>query len=74
MTTKRYVDEVKKSDWSIFPKRSWQRNYWEHVIRNEKALDAFRRYIAENPLRWDIDRYNAKPLEKTNFQRNSGEC
>ena len=36
----------------------WQRNYYEHIIRNERALNAIRRYIAENPLRWYLDRYN----------------
>ena len=36
----------------------WQRNYWEHVVRNERALNAIRRYIVENPLRWHMDRYN----------------
>jgi putative transposase len=33
----------------------WQRNYYERVIRNDQELDAIRRYIAENPLRWDDD-------------------
>ena len=42
----------------------WQRNYWEHVIRNERALDAVRRYITENPRRWDLDRYNANATGK----------
>jgi len=36
----------------------WQRNYYEHIIRNERALRAIRRYILENPLRWHLDRYN----------------
>ena len=36
----------------------WQRNYWEHVVRSERALAAVRRYIAENPLRWHLDVYN----------------
>ena len=36
----------------------WQRNYYEHIIRTERALNAIRRYIAENPLRWYLDRYN----------------
>ncbi len=36
----------------------WQRNYYEHIIRTERALDAIRRYIAANPLRWHLDRYN----------------
>ncbi len=38
--------------------RVWQRNYFEHIIRNQRALNATRRYIAENPLRWHLDRYN----------------
>src|SRR5215218_6233210 len=33
----------------------WQRNYYERVIRNDQELDAIRRYIADNPLRWDDD-------------------
>ncbi|BBM69293.1 transposase [Rhodothermus marinus] len=36
----------------------WQRNYYEHIIRTERALNAIRRYIAENPLHWHLDRYN----------------
>ena len=33
----------------------WQRGYYEHVIRNEKALDRIRNYIANNPARWADD-------------------
>ncbi len=36
----------------------WQRNYYEHIIRHERALNAIRRYILENPLRWSLDREN----------------
>jgi putative transposase len=36
----------------------WQRNYFEHVIRNDDALNEIRRYIQENPLRWALDREN----------------
>jgi REP element-mobilizing transposase RayT len=36
----------------------WQRNYYEHIIRDERALNAIRCYIGENPLRWHLDRYN----------------
>jgi len=35
----------------------WQRNYHEHVIRNEHDLLEKRRYIANNPLRWALDEY-----------------
>jgi REP element-mobilizing transposase RayT len=40
----------------------WQRNYYEHVIRNEDSLTMVRRYIAENPLRWHLDRENPQAL------------
>ena len=33
----------------------WQRNYFERVIRNDRELDAIRRYITANPLRWEED-------------------
>ena len=36
----------------------WQRNYYEHVIRNESALDRIRQYIADNPARWSEDPEN----------------
>jgi len=36
----------------------WQRNYYEHVIRNERSLNKIRQYIHENPLRWHLDREN----------------
>jgi REP element-mobilizing transposase RayT len=36
----------------------WQRNYYEHVIRNESELARIERYILENPLRWDRDAEN----------------
>ena len=39
----------------------WQRGYYEHVIRNEKALDRIRAYIANNPARWADDPENVSP-------------
>jgi REP element-mobilizing transposase RayT len=33
----------------------WQRNYYERIVRNQRQLDAFRRYIIENPTRWATD-------------------
>ena len=36
----------------------WQRNYYEHVIRNESAMDRIRQYIADNPARWPEDLEN----------------
>ncbi len=33
----------------------WQRNYYEHIIRNERSLNHIREYILNNPLQWEID-------------------
>lgn len=38
----------------------WQRNYYEHVIRNERGLNAIREYIINNPLQWDQDENNPR--------------
>jgi REP element-mobilizing transposase RayT len=35
--------------------RLWQRNYYDHVIRDDADLDRIREYIATNPLRWELD-------------------
>lgn len=40
------------------PGRSiWQRNYYDHIIRNEEDLYRIRAYIATNPLKWHLDQY-----------------
>ena len=36
----------------------WQRNYFEHIIRNEKSLNRIREYIAMNPEQWEFDKEN----------------
>ncbi|MBW7884612.1 MAG: hypothetical protein H3C34_18635 [Caldilineaceae bacterium] len=36
----------------------WQRNYYEHIIRNEASLQRIRDYILTNPARWSEDREN----------------
>ncbi len=33
----------------------WQRNYYEHIIRNETELNEIRKYILENPAHWTND-------------------
>ena len=36
----------------------WQRNYYEHIIRNEESRGQIREYIETNPQRWHLDREN----------------
>ncbi len=40
----------------------WQRNYFEHIIRNDVALNRIRQYITDNPMRWAYDRYNPQAV------------
>jgi putative transposase len=42
----------------------WQRNYYEHIIRDEEELHAIRRYIRNNPARWALDRDNPANLRR----------
>lgn len=36
----------------------WQRNYYEHIIRNEREMDRITRYIESNPSMWAEDDEN----------------
>jgi REP element-mobilizing transposase RayT len=36
----------------------WQRNYYEHVIRDEGELNHIRQYITDNPAAWETDENN----------------
>lgn len=58
MTTKRYSDGVKRNDWQPFDGKLWQRNYYEHIIRNEEAYLKIAEYIQTNPQRWEEDTYH----------------
>ena len=40
----------------------WQRNYYEHIVRNENELNEIRKYIQENPLKWETDKENPKRI------------
>ena len=36
----------------------WQRNYYEHIIRDDAELARIRQYILDNPAQWDADPEN----------------
>lgn len=42
----------------------WQRNYYEHIIRNENELLGIREYIVNNPCLWAEDEDNPNNLTK----------
>jgi REP element-mobilizing transposase RayT len=58
LTAAKYRQGIRDNRWPPFPRRLWQRNYYEHVIRDDEDLDRIRRYVAENALRWKEDPEN----------------
>jgi len=52
ITTNEYIKGVEIQHWQGFSKRLWQRNYYEHVIRDENDLERIRKYIQLNPSNW----------------------
>ncbi|PIZ73981.1 transposase [Candidatus Peregrinibacteria bacterium CG_4_10_14_0_2_um_filter_43_11] len=39
---------------------SWQSNYYDRIIRNERELNRIQSYIQDNPINWEIDRNHSK--------------
>ncbi|WP_309379998.1 transposase [Paludisphaera borealis] len=58
LTTLEYGRGVKTLGWPRFVDALWQRNYHEHVIRDEVSLERIHDYILDNPRRWAFDREN----------------
>jgi REP element-mobilizing transposase RayT len=49
---------------NAYEQRVWQRNYYEHIIRNDKELNSIREYIMQNPLQWQFDRNNPDCVDR----------
>ncbi|MDO6737465.1 transposase [Wenyingzhuangia sp. 2_MG-2023] len=56
-TDKGFLPSTENIDLS---KSIWQRNYYEHIIKNEKAFKNIENYILNNPLKWEEDQFNKK--------------
>jgi REP element-mobilizing transposase RayT len=54
VTTHAYMGWIKALDPSFPKPLLWQRNYYEHVIRNQARLDKIRQYIQANPKQTNI--------------------
>lgn len=52
-------------------KRLWQRNYYEHIIRNNE-LEHIRDYIIANPEMWQYDRENEQRLKGIQYRQKWG--
>ena len=35
--------------------RIWQRNYHDHIIRDDTDLQRLRQYMQNNPMKWELD-------------------
>ncbi|MBU4252305.1 MAG: transposase [Candidatus Omnitrophica bacterium] len=68
ITTNEYIRNVKNENWLPFDEYFWQRNYYEHVIRNDNDLNRIREYIVNNPVQWKEDEYYVD-----NYGRDSSE-
>ena len=51
-TTIEYIKLVNQNILPPFNKRIWQRNYYEHIIRNNESLKRITAYIQNNPKKW----------------------
>ena len=56
MTTNEYIAGVKSGKFIPFKGRLWQRNYYEHIIRNYDDYINIAEYIQNNPLKWEYDK------------------
>jgi len=43
-----------------FDEKLWQRNYYEHIIRNEQSYQTISDYIINNPTKWADDKFYMK--------------
>ncbi|MEE9443604.1 MAG: transposase [candidate division Zixibacteria bacterium] len=51
-TASKYIHKAGYADFA------WKRSFHDHVIRDEKSLFEIREYIQNNPLKWELDKYN----------------
>lgn len=60
MTTNEYIRGVKTLGWQPFNGKLWQRNYYEHIIRDEQSYHNICEYIIDNPAKWAADKFYEK--------------
>ena len=60
ITTVKYIDGVKNRGWDRFDGKIWQRDYFEHIIRNDDEYQRIADYIIHNPRKWDLDKVNPR--------------
>jgi REP element-mobilizing transposase RayT len=56
----KHINLLRKTEGQIV----WQRNYYEHIIRDEGEMDRITRYIDSNPSRWAEDNENSNNVNR----------
>ncbi|MEP1307584.1 MAG: transposase [Balneola sp.] len=59
MNTAKQINQTRQTPGT----KIWQRNYYDHIIRNEKSLYRIREYIKQNPENWNKDRFWGPKIE-----------
>jgi len=57
ITTVEYINEVKNRGWNRFDGKLLQRDYYEHIIRDEESYYRISNYIKNNPAKWKDDKF-----------------
>ena len=57
ITTCKYALNVKTLEWQPFKGKIWQRNYYEHIIRNEESYKRISEYILNNHAKWRKNKF-----------------
>ena len=61
MSTNEYIHGVNELGWTPFDRKLWQRNYYEHIIRDAVSLQNIAYYIVNNPTQWQEDKFYQPP-------------
>ncbi len=64
LSTMQWLHYLQQNDLDAVGK-FWQRNYYEHIVRDEDDLNRIREYIVTNPIRWSLDNENPNRLDAT---------
>ena len=57
IVTVEYIHGVKNKGWDRFNGKLLQRDYYEHIIRNEQEYLRISEYIVNNPSKWKEDKF-----------------
>ncbi|MDP4239775.1 MAG: transposase [Bacteroidota bacterium] len=66
ITTVEYIRGVKNKGWDRFEGKIWQRNYYEHIIRDEQSYLTISDYIIKNPEKWKEDKFHPESNTSSN--------